>query len=264
MYNFQLCVLGSGSKGNCTYYEPYGDGHGFLIDIGFPDRRIEHGLACINKSMDNVHDVLISHEHGDHLPKNKAGVYGVEASFDNKRDYTFIPTNKTIQVQSRTFIERFPLIHDTKCYGFVIESIDGTKRAIDGTKVAHITDTGDIPCEALRYLVGLHALVIEANWDELLMDDMIDDENVPDSRVQHSMDDHFSNQQMADLVETVAWDGLEYVILIHLSESNNTPELASQATEHALGNFSVKKGGQCRVVVSSQDQATPLIILKGE
>lgn len=254
MYKFQLCVLGSGSKGNCTYYEPNGNGYGFLIDIGFSDKRIEHGLACINKYMDNVYDVLISHEHGDHLPKNKAGAYGAESAFDDDHQYGVIAHPPSDDCY---LVTRYPLIHDTECYGFVIESGDGTK-------VAHITDTGDIPCEALRHLVGLHALVIEANWDDLLMEDMIDDENVPCSRVQHSMDDHLSNQQMADLVETVAWSGLEYVILIHLSESNNTPELASQAAEHALGDFSAKKGGQCRVVVSGQDQATPLIILKGE
>ncbi|MCI5211429.1 MAG: hypothetical protein D3910_22195 [Candidatus Electrothrix sp. ATG2] len=115
----------------------------------------------------------------------------------------------------------------------------------------------------MHLLTGLHALVIEANWDEVLIEDMINNDQIPLSRVEHSMDDHFSNQQMAELVKEVAWSGLEYIVLVHLSESNNTPELAQQAAEAALGEYSVKNGGQCRVVVSDQDKATQLIILKG-
>lgn len=253
MYTFQFSVLGSGSKGNATYYEPHGDGDGLMIDIGFPDKRIKSGLAGINRSFhDNVHDVLITHDHGDHLPKNKAHLHTMETAFE---DMCSVQSN-CYAPSSNSLITRFPLIHDIPCYGFLIEA--------DGTRVAHITDTGDIYCDTFGHLVGLHALVVEANWDEVLIDDMISENKVPLSRIEHSMDDHFSNQQMADLVEAVAWPGLEYVILIHLSDSNNAPELAMQAAEHALGDHFIGNGGGCRVIVSRQDRATPLIILKGE
>jgi phosphoribosyl 1,2-cyclic phosphodiesterase len=249
MYKFRFCILGSGSRGNATYYEPHGDGHGFMIDIGFPDKRIESGLAGINRSPEmNINAVLISHEHGDHLSKSKKNIVGLNKYFLKSSDFfSFSP---------ECLITRFSLIHDTKCYGFLIEA--------ENTRVAHVTDTGDIPCKSLKHFLGLHALVIEANWDELLIDDMIDEGNVPLSRIEHSMDDHLSNQQMAELLKAVAWPGLEYVVLIHLSESNNTPELALQAAEFALGEYWVGAGGGCRVIVSSQDKATPLIILRGD
>lgn len=254
MYKFRFCVLGSGSRGNATYYEPHGDGMGFMIDHGFPDKRIEHGLSCIGKVIErDVQAVLITHEHGDHRPQSKPhltidGHFG-EFDAENKQGQFF-------PFSPECLITRFPLVHDMPCFGFLIEA--------EKTRVAHITDTGEIPNGALKYLIGLHALVIEANWDSVIIDDMINDDRVPLSRVEHSMDDHFSNQQMAERVEEVAWEGLEYIVLIHLSESNNTPELARQAAEDALGEYSVKNGGQCRVVVSDQEKATQLIILKGD
>ena len=255
MYKFRFCILGSGSKGNAAYYEPNGDGNGFMIDIGFPDKRIESGLAGINRNFeDNVFEVFITHEHGDHLPARKRGIYSIESVFGDERKVPVAGGNMYAP-SPESLVTRFPLVHDTKCYGFLIEA--------EGTRVAHVTDTGDIPCESLKHLLGLHALVIEANRDELLIDDLIDEGHVPLSRIEHSIEDHFSNQQMADLVEAVAWPGLEYVVLIHLSESNNTPELELRAAEYALGEYWVERGGECRVVVSSQDRATPLIILKG-
>lgn len=249
MYKLRLCILGSGSKGNATYYEPHGDGHGFIIDYGFPDKRIEHGLSGINKvSERNVHAILISHEHGDHRPKNKPHLT-IDGHFKAK-------DGKYFSFSPECLITRFPLVHNVPCFGFLIEA--------EQSRVAHITDTGEVPDESMPLLSGLHALVIEANWDEVLIEDMINNDQIPLSRVEHSMDDHFSNQQMAELVKEVAWSGLEYIVLIHLSESNNTPELAQQAAEAALGEYSIKNGGQCRVVVSGQDKATQLIILKGD
>lgn len=246
---YKFSVLASGSKGNCSIHDPTGDGKCFLIDSGISDKKIAAGLAGVNRSMDQVRRVFITHEHGDHLPKNKAG-RGCD-----------MPGGELDVIKCRGYIaRRVPMFHDVQCDALVITSNDGIK-------VCHITDTAEVPKDSLEYMDKPHAIVIEANWDGFLLNRNLQEGSVSECVMERSIDTHLSNDGMADVIEQLMWDGLEVIVLIHLSSSNNSPDLARQAAEEVLekGGFLAGKGdGKCRVIVSGQDKPTELIILRGK
>jgi len=260
---YKFSVLASGSKGNCSVHDPAGDGNCFLIDSGISDKKIDAGLSGVNRSIGQVHSVLITHGHGDHLPKNKAGryQYGKLGHRGNGPRYQPVEDGTTEIEFTGCYckINIVPMVHDIPCDGFVIESNDGIK-------IVHITDTAEVPDVSLKYMEKPHAIVIEANWDELLLNRNLQEGSTPGCVLERSVDTHLSNSAMADVVEQLMWDGLEVVVLIHLSSTNNSPVLARQAAEEVLerGGFLAGKGdGQCRVIVSGQDKPTELIILRG-
>lgn len=243
---YKFSVLASGSKGNCSVHDPMGDSRCFLVDVGLPGNKIDFGLAVVNRSMDMIHEVIITHEHGDHLPKSKAGC---GYNMPGEPVYAVAPCT----------IERVPMAHDTPCDALVIESDDGIK-------VVHITDTSEVPKISLKHMKNPSGIIIEANWDDYLITRNMQDSRIPDCVLERSIDTHLSNAAMADVIERLMWPGLEVVVLIHLSSANNSPVLARQAAEEVLekGGFLKGKGdGQCRVIVSEQDKPTELIILRG-
>jgi len=249
--SYKLCILGSGSGGNCSVHDPTGDGNCLLIDSGLSDKKIAAGLAGANRSMVQVHKVFITHGHGDHLPKNKVG-----RVYDTPNEELIGLVDK----HPRCTVRRVPMVHDVPCEGLVIESDDGIK-------VVHITDTASIPDASKKYMKKPHAIIIEANWDDYLITENLKSSNIPECVLNRSIDTHLSNSAMADLVEELMWSGLEVVVLIHLSSSNNSPKLARQAAEAVLeqGGFLEGKGdGRCKVIVSEQDEPTELIILRGD
>jgi len=261
--SYKFCVLGSGSGGNCSVHDPTGDGNCFLIDSGLSDKKIDAGLAGVNRSMTQVHSVFITHEHGDHLPVNKRGrKYDTlgQRGTDPRHQLLEDGTTEIEYTNCHCKINRVPMVHDVDCEGFVITSDDGIK-------VVHVTDTASVPDVSKKYMKEPHAIIIEANWDGFLLNRNLQEGIVPERVLERSIDTHLSNDGMAALVEELMWSGLEVVVLIHLSSSNNSPKLARQAAEAVLeqGGFLEGKGdGRCKVIVSEQDESTELIILRGD
>jgi len=262
---FKFCALSSGSKGgrgNNFYYEPAGPGTGFMIDCGGSDKFIKDCLAKINRSETDINSFFITHEHLDHYPVNKRGrqydTLGQKGN-DDRHELLEDGVEEIHYINCSCKIHRVPMVHDITCDGFVITSDDGIK-------VAHITDTAEVPEVSLKYMKNPSGIVIEANWDELLLNRNLQEGNIPGCVLERSVGTHLSNAAMADVVEQLMWDGLEVIVLIHLSSTNNSPVLARQAAEEVLekGGFLVGKGeGKCRVIVSGQDKPTELIILTG-
>ena len=66
-----------------------------------------------------------------------------------------------------------------------------------------------------------------------------------------------SNHKMASLLHELLHDGLELVVLVHISRENNTEELARQSAQSVLRDHSA------RLVVATQDAPTPVFTLSG-
>jgi phosphoribosyl 1,2-cyclic phosphodiesterase len=260
---YKFSVLASGSAGNCSVHDPAGDGNCFLIDSGISDKKIDAGLAGVNRHMGQVHSVLITHEHGDHYPLNKRGrKYDSlgQRGTDKRHKWLDDGIEEIDYTNCSCVIHRVPMVHDVHCDGFVITSYDGIK-------VVHITDTSEVPDVSMKYMEKPRSVIIEANRDDYLINENLKNSMIPECVLNRSIDTHLSNAAMADVVEQLMWDGLEVVVLIHLSSSNNSPDLARQAAEEVLekGGFLAGKGdGKCRVIVSGQDKPTELIILRGD
>ena len=225
---FKFCVLGSGSRGNATYIES--DNEALLIDAGFSGVEMERRLADIDASPEKIAAILVTHEHHDHLK----GV-GILA---RKYGLTVIANGPTLRAGEKKLgkipnchgfttgesfnfagfsIHPFSVSHDSADpVGFVISRED--------CSLGYCTDTGMVSRLIHHRLSACHGLIIEANHDpEMLM-------NGPyplhlQQRVR-SRSGHLANEEAARFIGTLVHDGLQHVVLAHLSETNNDPSLA--------------------------------------
>ena len=229
----KFAVLGSGSKGNSVWVDI--DGKQILLDCGFTYKALHRRLAIINKSPEDIKEIYITHCHGDH--------HGASVKWFEKHG---VP----IRTEGH-----FKLSHDNDapCVGYRIEDKDGNS-------LVYVTDTGGIPCDALPYLIDANALIIEANHDTVKMIKG----PYPDDLKERVFYTHMRNEQTADVLRLVAWGGLEYVVLYHLSEVNNEPKLAEYEARMALleaGGWGFDALDRCKIVVAKQNEPTGIMVV---
>lgn len=144
----------------------------------------------------------------------------------------------------------FTIPHDAADpVGFVFEA--------DGVRIGFATDLGYMPPNAKRHLKKCDVLMLESNHDL----DMLRDGPYPWSVKQRVMSrvGHLSNLAAAEFLEGDYDGGAAYVVLAHLSESNNLPELARVSAERALaGRMSLLKN---RILLASQDRPLESIVV---
>ena len=238
----RIVTFASGSTGNCCLVSD--GGVNVLIDAGISARRIVQGLGVLGLAPQDVCGVLITHEHSDHIsglpvlvkrtgmrifaPSELGEVLKrVKPELSESIDY--IPPDGGLCVGD-VRITAFPTPHDASAsFGYRIE----------GSEVfAFATDTGHISDELLEGLQGADTVVIEANHDKVML------KNVPyppllKQRVL-SKHGHLSNDDCAKLACLLADSGTRQIILGHLSQQNNTPEVAETAVSEALSGRNVK------------------------
>lgn len=223
----KLSVLGSGSGGNATYIDI--DGRKYLIDCGFTKIQTKKRLALIGRTIDEMEGVIVSHDHKDHTSP------------------WLIKENMIITELDGTPFESFQLSHDAPCLGYT--AIDK-----DGHKVGIVSDTGCIPEEAIGKLFDCAVLLVECNYDV----DMLSVGKYPIDLLERiaSEEGHCRNECAAELVEVVAWPGLKYVVGMHLSRSNNHPDLVRFCLSSAVHWLECAE-----VIVSEQKTPTKMITI---
>lgn len=213
-------IVGSGSKGNATIL--FSHGTTILIDLGLPLIRVKEGLSLINKNIKDVDGIIYTHEHADHInglksfsPKIMYATDGtLPTSLSNRVNYY-----ESFKIKNLT-ITPFPTSHDAKkpC-GYVID--DGEE------KMVYFTDTGVFIEEALPILINPNYLIIESNHDITKLMQT----NRPMNLKQRILGSHghLCNEDSAFAATRIVGDKTKEVILAHLSEEANTPELALDA-----------------------------------
>jgi phosphoribosyl 1,2-cyclic phosphodiesterase len=249
MRSVRLCVLSSGSGGNCLWVEA--GGTRALFDAGLPLRETARRCAQAGISLRDVSDVFLTHEHADHA--GGAGVLGrklgvrVHATRGTFRELRDLPPPELRRPLRAGVAVALPGLrvmplavpHDARepvAYRFG----DGAVSA------ALVTDLGCAPPPLVRSLRGLDALVLEMNHDlHLLLDGPY-----PWSLKKRIRGDfgHLSNEQGAALLGQVLHAGLKHVMLAHLSEHNNSADHARRAAEDVLA----RHGASARLAVASQ------------
>jgi phosphoribosyl 1,2-cyclic phosphodiesterase len=127
----------------------------------------------------------------------------------------------------------------------------------EGIKVGIATDLGYLPPNVCDHLRGCDLLIIESNHDL----EMLRGGPYPWSVKQRVMSrvGHLSNEALADFFSGDYDGGATYVVLAHLSEQNNHPEIARRAAEKALGTRQTLL--QNRVMLATQSEAMEAIRL---
>jgi phosphoribosyl 1,2-cyclic phosphodiesterase len=236
----RLYALGSGSKGNCFALEC--DGATLLIDAGFSAREIERRAAAVGLALDTVVGIALTHEHGDHAcgaPRLARvldiPVFTAPGTWDALGGRVRGSEHRALGLEARGEVGPFtlhacPTSHDAvEPIAVVVECADPEDGAIR-VGVAH--DLGR-PTAHVRYLLrGLTAVVLEANFDELLLRTS----GYPPSVQQRiaGSGGHLSNRAAAELLCELCHAGLGTVVLAHLSQRCNTEREARAAVETAL------------------------------
>jgi phosphoribosyl 1,2-cyclic phosphodiesterase len=237
-----VTVLGSGSKGNSTVVST--SNTCVLVDVGFSCRETFRRMQIAGVDPESLDAILVSHEHTDHVN----GVFVLARKLD-------IPVFMTAAThhawwrsardkydgQRLNKLETFSAGHgfqvgDLEVMPFTIphDAVDPTGFAFrsEGVRLAIVTDLGYLPENVKYYVRGCDCLMIESNHDL----EMLRTGPYPWAVKQRvlSKKGHLSNEALAEYFCNDYDGSAAFVILAHLSEQNNDPEIARRAAERAL------------------------------
>lgn len=231
----RFASLGSGSKGNALLVES--GRTRVLVDCGFGPRETAARLERLGVAPDSVTAVLVTHEHADHVGGAAACAarYGwtLHASHGTAGAARQLADMAVRRFDSHTAfaigdleIHPFPVPHDAREPTQFVFS-DGAAR------LGVLTDAGAVTPHIVAMLAGCAALVIECNHDA----GMLARGRYPPQLKRRIVGGfgHLENGAAADLLRAIDAEGLRHVVAAHLSEENNTPELARAALAEALG-----------------------------
>ncbi len=241
-----LTVLGSGSSGNSAIVSS--SRTRILVDAGFSCRQIFYRMKAVSADPHSLDAIVITHEHSDHVNglfvlarKLKIPVFMTAATHHawwrvtrDKYDGEQLEKLETFSA-GRSFqigdieVMPFTIPHDA------VDPVGFTFRA-EGIKLGVVTDLGYLPENVKHYVQGCDGLMIESNHDL----EMLRTGPYPWSVKQRvlSKKGHLSNEALAEFFSADYDGNAAYIVLAHLSEQNNHPEVARNAAERALGSRS--------------------------
>ena len=221
-------VLASGSKGNCTIL--LCNKINLIIDMGISYLTLKRSLEENSLSFSDFKGVLITHCHTDHikglsslLKHTKLNVYIPEEMYESLKEYVEI--DRCIFIEDSFNIDdiNIELIHTSHdapySVGFIINHLNKS--------LVYVTDTGYINRKYLNKMIDKDAYIIESNHDEV----MLMDGPYPRFLKERVISDkgHLSNKTTAKYLEKIMGKRTKNVVLAHLSEKNNTEEMALSA-----------------------------------
>jgi len=233
----KLCVLASGSSGNCTFIGT--EKTRILIDAGLSARKTAERLADIGERVEDIDAICVSHEHGDHI----AGIrvlqktYGMPVYANGVTRDAILRDSKQAGLKWCQFTTGFPFpIGDFSVHPFSVphdaDDPVGFIFSAGSLKVGVATDIGKVTNVLRERLRKCHAVVIEANHDE----ELLEASTRPWSLKQRISGNrgHLSNRAAAALMAEIAGDGLQHLFLAHLSSDCNSPHHARTTFETVL------------------------------
>lgn len=241
----KYCILTSGSKGNCTFIEI--NNKKYLIDAGTNFLYISTKLNEINVDIKDIEGIFITHSHDDHTSALKRIIKMI-----NPVIYINEKTKKELKIELDNFIllkdinkidnfslNAIRLSHDVAdCRGYIFEYYNKS--------LVYITDTGYINTKYHKSLTNRNVYIIESNHDvEMLMNG-----NRPYFLKMRILGDegHLSNKDCSYYLKQFVGNNTKNIVLAHLSENNNTKDLAL--------NELYKENFECNIDVARQNERT--------
>jgi len=253
--SLQIASLNSGSNANCYFIG--NSSEAVLIDAGLSCRETEKRMKRLELDIKKIKAIFISHEHADHIAglevlskKYQLPVYITPATLRNSRlklephlINAFIK-NKTVSIGDLQILP-FTKSHDADDpHSFTVSAY--------GLNVGVITDIGYACKQVLKHFTQCHAVFLESNYCE----DMLMNGGYPYHLKQRISGDegHLSNKQALDLFLKYKAPHLQLLILSHLSQNNNKPQIVEDLfAPHA---------GTVQVVVASRYKESEIFTLE--
>lgn len=255
-------TLYSGSSGNCGLVlceDKY-----LLVDMGKSCRTTLTALRSLGLSVSDCEGILLTHEHSDHvagldtfLKHYSVPVYGRADTLEMLESRgTLPPAIDAIAMDGRRedvggfVVESFPTSHDVPCCGYRIRTPDGRKMAI-------ATDLGICTPVVQQALAGNDLVALEANYDAFSL------HGGPYPyylKVRIASDrGHLDNKACAAEILDLVQDGCKKFALCHLSQTNNSPELALTTVYNVLLAAGIQPGRDVLIQAQSRSKVSPYI-----
>jgi phosphoribosyl 1,2-cyclic phosphodiesterase len=264
---FKVCVLASGSSGNSTLVAT--GRTRLLVDAGLSGRELSRRLVEAGEELEHLDAVLVSHEHSDHVSglavisrkldicRKKSGrpplpIFMTRLAAPTVRWEKHQPAVETFQAGARLTIgdieiDSFTIPHDAADpVGFCFRA--------EGVKIGLVTDLGYIPESIKFHLRGTNLLILESNHDL----DMLKVGPYPWSVKQRVMsrNGHLSNDSVSDFIDADLDRATGTLVLGHLSEHNNHPEIVRLVASQALA----RRGLGTKLVIAGRAKPTEVFI----
>lgn len=264
-------TLASGSSGNAILV---GEGNrNLLVDCGISGKSLLHNLSQLNILNTEIEGIVVTHEHVDHIRgvgvlarKLKIPIYATSGLWEAMSpSLGKIAENQRIEVRDSFScagldVLLYPTSHDSReSYGLKVSRPRQEDK--EALAVGIATDSGRITEEMHRHLKGCDAFVVEANYD----DQMLKFGSYP-AYLKKRISGHYGhleNKQLAEGLLEWMTENTQRIVLAHLSEENNTPEIALSTVMRIL-----RDSNRSREYMDVQVQVAPrhspheLIMLK--
>jgi len=263
-------ILASGSSGNCTLLET--EQTRLLVDAGLGKKETLRRLAEAGRQVDRLDGIVISHEHTDHIG-SLAQVLGQWRTTVYLTEATHTEVLRILPETSHKRLDRVE--HIRAGHRFIVGDIEVSPISIPhdavdplgftfracGMKVAIVTDLGYLPELVKVHLRDSDCLMLESNHDL----DMLKVGPYPWHIKQRVMSrtGHLSNHTVSEFfADEEAFDGHpRYVVLAHLSENNNNPDVARISAAEALGRRTGAAAFSGELMIARQDAPLPTLDL---
>lgn len=247
----KISPLFSGSKGNCTLIQSHNTN--ILLDAGFSYRPLLHELEVRGLTPKDIDAIVISHEHGDHvgaLPMwtkhTPTPIYAPQPIADCIRQKVYfsevyeISENFTL---NDVAVDIYRCSHDAICcFGYRFSNA--------ASQFACVTDNGCVTDNLIEFLAPCPTIMLESNHD---MDMLMKGEYsyLLKKRILSDVG-HLSNAQACQILCKLIGSKVKTVILAHLSEKNNTREIAFNAAVNMYATNGITEGKDVNVYVAEQ------------
>lgn len=228
----KVTVLGSGSKGNSTLIEF--KNKKILIDVGFSYKNLKERLEKVEVYPKEIDYIFITHDHSDHISGLKV--------FLNQNKPIVVVSEKI--VNSIDYLKNYTKIHfvedDFHDEEFEAIAVPTSHDAIDGKgyiisedeSIVILTDTGYINQRNFKYLSNREYYIFESNHD---VDMLVKGKYPPHiQRRILSPKGHLSNKESSVYLSKLIGPKTKKVILAHLSEDNNSEEVALETFNNVM------------------------------
>ena len=231
----RVIILGTGSKGNSTLL--IGNNKKILIDVGFSYPKMVKDLSEYNVSPSDIDAILVTHTHSDHIKGLNTFV---------KKNHIPVYTNTKMMSELKKVVneEDMVLAEDEFDIGdFLISTIHTSHDAPGSrgflinngnTSLVYVTDTGYLNKKYLDKIVNKNVYIFESNHDI----NMLMTGPYPYILKQRVLSDkgHLSNETAGIYLNKLIGNDTKRVILAHLSEINNTEDLAIETVQKLTNN----------------------------
>lgn len=255
----EVCSLFSGSSGNATYIAS-GDTR-ILVDAGHSGRTITAALHSIGVLPETLSAILVTHEHLDHVKgvgvlsrKYRIPVYANEATWERMaRTVGELPTG-----QRRIFDSEYDFyVGDVAVLPISIphDAADPVAFRVfaGGRSVSIATDMGHVSKRIVKQLAGSDLILLESNHDEEMLRHNDRYSEMLKRRILGTRG-HLSNISCGEALLSLHETGVARVLLGHLSEENNTPELALQTVTEVLEKQGLRNGRDILLEMTWRDR----------